>query len=170
MAKFSLDHICCYLSLEKESTNFCFVFNFSIKRAREISQFHVVVMQQRQRYKTAWCKVVVCQYKQIIFLPFSLPLLSVLLSSRNSSTRVTWCHTSPLYCALMVGMAIVLFLIGFHWQYCSRGKHYKLSTILFANVANLAHFDTFIIILIQNITQVFCLFYLYIIWLKFLCV
>ena len=34
-----------YLSLEKEKENFCVVFTYSIKRAREIRYFHVVVVQ-----------------------------------------------------------------------------------------------------------------------------
>ena len=33
-----------HLSLEIESDNFCVVFTYSIKRAREIRKFHVVVM------------------------------------------------------------------------------------------------------------------------------
>ena len=36
-----------YVSLEKE--NFCIVFNFFIKRAREIRNFHVDVVQRRLR-------------------------------------------------------------------------------------------------------------------------
>ena len=39
-----------YLSLKKESDNFCVVFTYSIKRAREIKKFHVVVVQRRQRH------------------------------------------------------------------------------------------------------------------------
>ena len=31
-----------YLSLEKDSVNFCGVFTYSIKQAREIRMFHVV--------------------------------------------------------------------------------------------------------------------------------
>ena len=51
MAKFSLGP---YLPiviqiLEKESDNFCVVLTYSIKRAREIRKFHVVVVQRRQR-------------------------------------------------------------------------------------------------------------------------
>ena len=38
-----------YLSLEKESDNFCVVFTDSVKRAREIRKFHVVMVQRRQR-------------------------------------------------------------------------------------------------------------------------
>ena len=46
---FLWDRIYRYLSLEKESDNFCVVFTYSIKRAREIRKFHVVVVQRRQR-------------------------------------------------------------------------------------------------------------------------
>ena len=38
-----------YLSLEKEKENFFVVFTYSIKRAREIRYFHIVVVQWRQR-------------------------------------------------------------------------------------------------------------------------
>ena len=34
-----------FLSLEKESDNFCVVFTYSIKRDFEIRMFHVVVMR-----------------------------------------------------------------------------------------------------------------------------
>ena len=34
-----------YLNLEKEKENFCVLFNYSIKRAREVSKFHVTVVQ-----------------------------------------------------------------------------------------------------------------------------
>ena len=37
------------LLLEKESDNFCVVFTYSIKRAREIRKFDVAVVQRRQR-------------------------------------------------------------------------------------------------------------------------
>ena len=50
LAKFSLR---LYLSLsksqKKKAPNFCVVFSYSIKRAREIWKFHVVVVQRRQR-------------------------------------------------------------------------------------------------------------------------
>ena len=45
---FLWDRIYRYLSLEKESNNFCAEFTYSIKRAREIKKFHVVVVQRRQ--------------------------------------------------------------------------------------------------------------------------
>ena len=64
-------------------------------------------------YKVAWCtcKIVVCCYKHIIFLPFSLPSpsLLVLLSSRNSATMVTWRHTSPLYCCTVDPRQLIIY-------------------------------------------------------------
>ena len=43
-----------YVSLEKENQNFCVVLAYSMKWAREIRKFHVVVAQQRLRnYKKA---------------------------------------------------------------------------------------------------------------------
>ena len=39
-----------YLSLKKEKENFCVVFTYSIKQAREISNFHIAVVQRRQRH------------------------------------------------------------------------------------------------------------------------
>ena len=38
-----------YLSGEKEKENVCAVFTYSIKQAREIRRFHVVVVQQQLR-------------------------------------------------------------------------------------------------------------------------
>ena len=38
-----------YLSLEKEKENFRVVLTYSKKRAREVSKFHVAVVQQRLR-------------------------------------------------------------------------------------------------------------------------
>ena len=49
LAKFLWDRICHYLILKKESDNFCVLFNYSIKWAREIRKFYVVVMQQQQK-------------------------------------------------------------------------------------------------------------------------
>ena len=39
-----------YLSLKKEKQNFCVVFTYSIKQVREISNFHIAVVQRRQRH------------------------------------------------------------------------------------------------------------------------
>ena len=38
-----------YLSLEKEKRNFCVVFTYSLRRAREVRKFHVAVVQLRLR-------------------------------------------------------------------------------------------------------------------------
>ena len=38
-----------YLNLEKEKENFCVLFNYFIKRAREVRKFHVTVVQRRLR-------------------------------------------------------------------------------------------------------------------------
>ena len=38
-----------YLNLEKEKMNFFVLFNYFIKRAREVSKFHVTVVQRRLR-------------------------------------------------------------------------------------------------------------------------
>ena len=46
---FLWDRIYRYLSLEKESDNFCVVFTYSIKRACEARKFHVIVVQRWQR-------------------------------------------------------------------------------------------------------------------------
>ena len=98
---FPWDSIYRYLSLEKESDNNCVVFSYSIKGAREIRKFYVVVVQRRQRnVQNSVMHVQSCclLFINIFFLPFSSPSLSslVLLSSRNIATMVTWRHTSPL--------------------------------------------------------------------------
>ena len=38
-----------YLNLEKEKENFCVLFNYFIKRTREVRKFHVTVVQRRLR-------------------------------------------------------------------------------------------------------------------------
>ena len=41
-----------HLSLEKEKETFCVVFTYSVKRAREIKNFHIAVVQRRlEMYK-----------------------------------------------------------------------------------------------------------------------
>ena len=37
------------LITQKEKENFCVLFNYSIKRAREVRKFHVTVVQRRLR-------------------------------------------------------------------------------------------------------------------------
>ena len=99
---FLWDRIYRYLSLEKEGVNFCVVFTYSIKRAREIKKFHVMVVQDgKEMYKIArcTCKVVVCWYKHIIFavLLAVAVVVGVVVIQKNSPTMETWRHTSPLY-------------------------------------------------------------------------
>ena len=38
-----------YLKLEKEKENFCVLFNYFIKRAREVRKFHGTTVQRRRR-------------------------------------------------------------------------------------------------------------------------
>ena len=60
-----------YLSLKKEKENFCVVFTYSIKRAREISNFHVAVVQRRQRnVKKSMMHVQSCSFANIYLLLF----------------------------------------------------------------------------------------------------
>ena len=94
---FLWDRIYRHLSLEKESDNFCVVFTYSIKRAREIKKFHVVVVQRQQRnvqnsvmHVESCCLLIYTYY----FLPFSLLFCC---HPENSATMVTWRHTSPFY-------------------------------------------------------------------------
>ena len=71
MRNFLWDRIYRYLSFKKESDNFCDVFTYSIKRAREIRKFHVVVVQRRQiNVQNSVMHVQSCcllKYKHIIF-------------------------------------------------------------------------------------------------------
>ena len=57
-----------YLKLEKEKENFCVLFNYSIKRAREVSKFHVTVVQRRLR--NVQKSVMDVQNNLLFFLPF----------------------------------------------------------------------------------------------------
>ena len=53
-----------YLSLEKEKETFCVAFTYSVKRGREISRFHVPVVQRRlrnvQKKRDARAKLLFC--------------------------------------------------------------------------------------------------------------
>ena len=83
-----------YVSLEKEKQNFCVVLTYSIKRAREIRKFHVAVVQQRLRN----VQESVMHVQRCFFAVRRRRCKnSLLLSSRNFATMVTWRHTSPLY-------------------------------------------------------------------------
>ena len=57
-----------YLNLEKEKENFCVLFNYSIKRAREVSKFHVTVVQRRLR--NVQKSVMDVQNNLKVFFPF----------------------------------------------------------------------------------------------------
>ena len=99
---FLWDRIYHYLSLKKESDNFCVLFTNSIKWAREIRKFHVVVVlttpKKCTKLRDARVKLLLVNIHKY-FLPLSLPSPSslVLLTSRKNATMVTWRHTSPLY-------------------------------------------------------------------------
>ena len=80
LAKFSgLNQKGQYASLEKEKENFCVVLTYSIRRAREIRKFHVVVVQSN--------------FANLNLLFFSVPCYccknSLLLPYRNFATMVT---------------------------------------------------------------------------------
>ena len=73
-----------YQSLGKEKESCCVVFSSSIKR--EIRNFHVVVVQRRQRnVQTSVMHVQSCCFADLnlCFLPFSLPSPSSLLKLSN---------------------------------------------------------------------------------------
>ena len=94
-----------YLCLEKE--RFCVVVIYSIKRAREIRKFHLIVavVQRRQEMYRSVTHVQSCCVVNIILLLLCRSrcrrrrrwLSFQLLWSRNFATMVTWRHTSPLY-------------------------------------------------------------------------
>ena len=63
------------------------------------------------------------------------------------------------YGALMINRDIRILI---EFQAYTEAVWHKLSTILKANVLNLARFNCLVNILIPNIVQVFCVFYLYI--------
>ena len=56
------------LNLEKEKENFCVLFNYSIKRAREVRKFHVTVVQRRLR--NVQKSVMDVQNNLKVFFPF----------------------------------------------------------------------------------------------------
>ena len=92
-----------YLSLEKE--NFCVVFTYSVKRAREMSQSCNNGFKNVQK---SVMHVQSCSFTNINLSLFCRSrcrrhhcrLSSLLLSSKNWATMVTWRHTSPSQCKL----------------------------------------------------------------------
>ena len=95
-----------YLNLEKERENFCLVFTYSIKRAREMRTFHIAVVQRRLRNcakkRDTRAHLLFCKLTPIGFHFSCCPRLCcclrcLLLWSRHFATIVTWRHTPPLY-------------------------------------------------------------------------
>ena len=80
----------------KRTRKFCFVFIYSIRRARDIRNLYIAVVQRRLRnVQKSQMHVQNCCFADLnlmLFLPFSLPWLW----SRNFGTMVTWRHISPL--------------------------------------------------------------------------
>ena len=89
-----------YVGLEKEKENFCVVLTYSIKPAREIRMFHVAVVKHRLRnvQKSVMHLQICCfaNLNPLVFLLFTVAVAknSLLLSSTNFATIVTWRHTS----------------------------------------------------------------------------
>ena len=82
-----------------------FVFTYSIKQACEISKFHVTVVPRRLK-NVQKSMMQSCCFANLNLLLFCHSccwrhcrcLSSLLLSSKNFFSMVTWHHTSPLYC------------------------------------------------------------------------
>ena len=97
------------LSLKQERKNFCVVFTYSVKQAREIRKFHVAVVQWRlKNVQKRVMHVQSCYFANINLLLFAvlfadaspsslLKKSSLLFWSRNFATMVTWRHTSLYY-------------------------------------------------------------------------
>ena len=83
-----------YVSLEKETQNFCVVLANSIKLAREIRKFHVAVVPQRLRnVQKSVMHVQRCFLPILTYCFFAVRRCrcknSLLLSLRNFATMVT---------------------------------------------------------------------------------
>ena len=111
-----------YLNLEKERENFCLVFTYSIKRAREMRTFHVAVVQRRLRNcakkRDTRAHLLFCKLTPIGFHFSCCPRLCcclrcLLLWSRHFATIVTWRHTPPLYRYWILYCAPLAFLSFF---------------------------------------------------------
>ena len=96
-----------YLSLQKRKQNFYVVFTCSIKRARAIRNFHVAVVQWQLRNVQESVMPLQSCFANLNLLLFCHShchchhhCLTLLLSSKNFATMLTWRHTSPL-CRLM---------------------------------------------------------------------
>ena len=89
----------------KRTRKFCFVFIYSIRRARDIRNFYIAVVQRRLRnVQKSQMHVQNCCFADLNLMLFCHSrcrghrrcLSSLLLWSRNFGTMVTWRHISPL--------------------------------------------------------------------------
>ena len=85
-----------YLSLEKEKEPFCTVFTYSVKRASEIRKFHVAIVQRLlKNVQKSVMHLQTCCFTNInllLFLPFSLPSLSLLPKLPFVVIQTFWYH------------------------------------------------------------------------------
>ena len=94
----------------KDKETFCVVFTYSVKRAHEISKFHVAVVQRwLQNVQKSVMHVQSCCFTFINLLLFCRSrcrrrrccLSALLLWSQKFATMVTWRHASPLYSSVI---------------------------------------------------------------------
>ena len=116
---FNLSHVGEIFRIESERTvsefrkdkeTFCFVFTYSVKRAHEISKFHVAVVQRwLKNVQKSVMHVQSCCFANINLLLFCRSrclyrlccLSTLLLWSEKFYTMVTWRHASPLYSSVI---------------------------------------------------------------------
>ena len=94
----------------KHKETFCVVFTYSVKRANEISKFHVAVVQRwLKNVQKSVMHVQSCCFANINLLLFCHSrclyrlccLSTLLLWSEKFATMVTWRHASPLYSSVI---------------------------------------------------------------------
>ena len=94
----------------KDKETFYFVFTYSVKRANEISKFHVAVVQRwLKNVQKSVMHVQSCCFTFINLLLFCRSrcrrrrcyLSSLLLWFKKFVTMVTWRHASPLYSSVI---------------------------------------------------------------------
>ena len=94
----------------KDKETFCVVFTYSVKRANEISKFHVAVVQRwLKNVQKSVMHVQSCCFANINLLLFCHSrclyrlccLSTLLLWSQKFATMVTWRHASPLYSSVI---------------------------------------------------------------------
>ena len=94
----------------KDKETFCVVFTYSVKRANEISKFHVAVVQRwLKNVQKSVMHVQSCCFANINLLLFCRSrclyrlccLSTLLLWSEKFATMVTWRHASPLYSSVI---------------------------------------------------------------------